>query len=534
VGTLSSLVQHSLGSSSHRALGAYYTPPSAASYMVDWALQRGAQVVLEPSMGDGVFLSALREAEKTRSQRFDLWGVELACDTFEATTAAGLIDANRAILADFMTVEPFPVDAVVGNPPYIRLRNVSPSQAHNTQEVTASAMGEAMDPAGSLWMPFVVHATTFLRPTGRLAFVLPYEATFVRYALPMWRYLASQFGALTVIRTRERLFPDILQEAIILLADDRGGQTDVARFSVYDRADNLTDDKPTVDTLVSIEDIVGGRRPFVRALLSGDLKSLLCHRLADSLTTASSQAEFRIGYVCGDRDYFHPDAKIAEAFSLPPSSLRSTLSSGRVLRTAGLRTSQIRGDRIDRLWVPKKASMSVGERRYVEFGEQTGVSSRYKCRIRDPWYVTPGLRTPDLVLPVFAERPCLLVNDAHTLASNSLLCGYLTGTSTAEAIVAAWYTSLTLLQVELNVHSLGGGVLVMVPKEVSSIMLPHVGMVPDGHLERLDALLIAGQVSAAFELGDQVILQDALGLTQTEVDLIRSGVDVLTAWRKGL
>src|SRR5207247_475023 len=108
---------------------------------------------------------------------------------------------------------------------------------------------------------------------------------------------------------------------------------------------------------------------------------------------------------------------------------------------------------------PKR--LTVGEQRFIKMGEKNGVSARYKCRVRDPWFVVPGIKVPDVVLTVFSERPVLLVNDGNYFASNSLLCGYCRNV-TREAIAACWYTSLTLLQCELEVHALGGGVMIMV------------------------------------------------------------------------
>ena len=59
-------------------------------------------------------------------------------------------------------------------------------------------MNQMMDPSGSLWMPFLLHAMRFLSIGGRLSFVLPYEFTYVRYARPLWGMLRDKFGSLRV------------------------------------------------------------------------------------------------------------------------------------------------------------------------------------------------------------------------------------------------------------------------------------------------------------------------------------------------
>ena len=116
--------------------------------------------------------------------------------------------------ADFLAVPPQPVDAVLGNPPYVRLRQLPAPQQALALQTALTATGEPMDPAGSLWMPFLQHALEFLKPGGRLGFVLPYDFTYVRYARPLWQLLGRRFGSLRVIRTHERLFGDIYQEVL--------------------------------------------------------------------------------------------------------------------------------------------------------------------------------------------------------------------------------------------------------------------------------------------------------------------------------
>jgi hypothetical protein len=142
----------------------------------------------------------------------------------------------------------------------------------------------------------------------------------------------------------------------------------------------------------------------------------------------------------------------------------------------------------------------------------------------------PDVRVPDVVLSVFSERPILAINDAGFVATNSLLCGFLKA-GTAEALVAAWYTSLTVLGLELQVHALGGGVMVVVPGEAGKVRVVRVAAIPDGHVERLAAALAAGDVAGAYALGDDAILRGVLGVSAETVAAVQEGVRVLARWR---
>jgi adenine-specific DNA-methyltransferase len=518
--------------SRRRQMGSYYTPTSTADYMADWVLRGEADQVLEPSFGDGVFLAAVaRVARRRRLDAVRARGVEIDAGALGQTVSTGLVRHDDAILSDFLDVEPFPADCVIGNPPYVRIRHLQDARGrHRALEVADRLLPDGMDPSGSIWMPFVLHATRFLRIGGRMALVLPYDATYVRYARPLWEFLGQRFSSLRVVRVYQRLFPDILQDVALLFADGHGGHTTTVEFEAYARAQDLLSGRPDIASAISIAGIARGDREFVEALLPADLRTLLRDRLRGLTRPAHEVVKFNIGYVTGDKRFFHPDARTVRDYRLPAGSLVGALTSSRALRGAGLSTSSV-GAR-ESLFLPPAAPgrLGPGERRYIQAGEEAGVHRRFKCRVRKPWYVVPGVKVPDLVLSVFSSVPLLLVNDAATCASNSLLCGYLRDGADAAGVAASWYTSLTLLECELRIHSLGGGVLIIIPGEADKVRLP--ASTATAHLGEVDALLRAGDIAGAYAAGDRHVLQAEAGLSGAEIELLREGVDRLRRWRE--
>jgi adenine-specific DNA-methyltransferase len=514
-----------------RLLGAYYTPRSAADYMADWIVRHDGERVLEPSFGDGIFLRAVAtSAARKTFAAVQLLGVEIDERAQARALHNGLIADDAVRRGDFLGVSPFKVQAVIGNPPYVRLRQLPPDQRERALNTACIVMGHAMDPSGSLWLPFILHAMRFLDDGGRLAFVLPYELTYVRYARPLWKALRGNFGSLHVLRTHERLFPELLQDVVILLADGYGARTDTVRYQAFERVDDLLDARPVVDETLDVDDLVRGERAFVAALLGDELRQLLRTRVAGLTVPARKLVTFNIGYVAGDKEFFHPTGKETHDYRLPTRSLRPALTSTRALKGAGLCTSSLDASRMGKLFLPDPGALAAGERRYIATGAERGVAQRYKCRVRDPWFVVPGTHVPDIVLSVFSERPALLLNDAGYFASNSLLCGYRVA-ATGEEFATGWYTSLTLLQCELEVHALGGGVMVLVPREAGNVRLPKSIQAHKDHLDRLDQLLRLGEMAEVYCSGDRPVLIDQLGLNEGDVELIRHGIAVLTHWR---
>lgn len=517
------------GRTAQRRLGAFYTAAAPTRTMAEWALRGPRDRVLEPSFGGGAFLSAVHAVREARGlDGVELFGAELVEETFAAGVASGLVEGIRAFHGDFLAVDPFPVDAVLGNPPYVRLRHLPDEQQRRAMEVATAALGRPMEASGSVWMPFVLHALRFLRTGGRLALVLPFDLTYVRYARPLWAALGEAFASLRLVRVHERLFPDLLQDVVVLFAEGFGGRTDHVDFVALDRAAGFADAASRPGVSVCIADVSVGDRAFMRALLDPALLELLTTRVFPATVPVRDRCAVHIGYVTGHKGYFHPTSDEVRAYSLPSASLRAAATTSRQLTGLGLRTSALTEP--ERLFLPHAAPLTEGERRYIGRGVTEGVAHRYKCRIREPWYVVPGVHVPDLVLSVFSERPVLLLNDARLVVTNSLLCGFVRE-GTAPAFVAAWYTSLTLLLCELEVHSLGGGVLVLVPGEVGSVRIAPDVPVPAGHLDELHRRLAAGDPDGAYALGDDLVLRGRLGLGDEDLALLRTGAATLRRWR---
>ncbi|MDX1932279.1 MAG: N-6 DNA methylase [Capsulimonadales bacterium] len=516
-----------------RQLGAFYTPDIVADFLADRMVRQDDERILEPSFGDGAFLRAiLRRSAARRLSRVRLYGIEIDERTYAATPerTGGAGTELDLRCQDFLSLAPFPVDAALGNPPYVRLRNLPTEQRERAVEAARAVLGTPMDPSGSVWMPFVLHCLRFLARGGRMAFVLPYEMTYVRYARPLWTILGERFGRLTALRVRERIFPTILQEVLLLLADDYGTSGGSVAFRAYDTVRDLLAERPVRTEDIPTGKIAEGRRVFSQALLAPELRVLLNGRLRERTEPIRRQVRFHTGYVTGDKRFFHPSDDDIRQFDLPERHLYPTLTETRSLKGAGLSTSTLSERKQARLFLPDPTDLTDGERDYVSLGEENGVSERYKCRIRVPWFVVPGIRVPDIVLSVFSERPVLMTNNARLLASNSLLCGFLLAGNGNE-LAARWYTSLTLLQCEIEVHALGGGVLVLIPGETGNIRVPARIECDPVHLETIDRALRAGAISLAYGAGDRAVLERQLGLSPAETDLIREGVATLTAWR---
>lgn len=509
-----------------RDLGAYFTPAEAASVMAHWAFRRSDEIVLEPSLGDGQFAGAVNRLAESRGwSRPELYACELDRPTAKRALQLGVVSPERLHIGDFLGTDKFPrPDVVIGNPPYVRIRELRSDLRQSALRAAYAALGTDMDAAGSVWMPFVAKAASLLKSKGRLAFVLPLDFTYVRYARPLWELLGSSFGRLRILRFRERIFPDILQNVLILLAEGKGRRTEHVELIARDRLRDLSANVgPGVP--IKISAVLAGDRAFQEALLPAETREAI-ETLRPHTAPSLTRAKFNIGYVAGNKRYFHPEANIIKKFRLPPTSLIPTIASSRQLSGQGLRTSSM--PHVAFLWNPANR-LSAGEKRYVQWGEHEGVDMAYKCRIRKPWYLVPGVRRPDLILTTFSEVPRLHVNDAQWAISNSVLGGFLRPGEDSQSYVSSWYTPLTLLSAEIEVHSLGGGVMIAVPGEADSIRILQRESTHGIDHSDLESSLRSGDPTAPYSAGARSVLK-LIG--REGLEAVWRGIDCLMSWRK--
>ena len=213
--------------------GGYYTSPELASWLCEWAIRKTTDRILEPSCGDGVFLSAAIDRLKSLGELSHtsiangLRGIEV--EPGEAEKANRRLRAKLGDVGDssILSLDFFywwqeegdrKFDVVVGNPPFIRYRNFP--EAYRTRALgVMTQLGLKANRLTNIWVPFVVAAAQSLREGGRLAFVLPAELLQVSYASQLRSYLVDRFSRIDIITCNQLLFDGAEQEVVLFLAE---------------------------------------------------------------------------------------------------------------------------------------------------------------------------------------------------------------------------------------------------------------------------------------------------------------------------
>lgn len=511
--------------------GSYYTCHSIADYIANWAINNPASCILEPSFGDGSFIDASKNRFAVLGNNNpNIIGIEIQQKPYDSYMNANI--GITGFCMDFMDYrETAKIDAVIGNPPYVSLKNLKEADRTKTLKLIKS-YGINMQTSGSLWMPFVIHAAELLEENGKLGFVLPYEITYVRYAFELWNYLSSNFGKITICRIFRDFFPDVDVETVVLLAERKGHSTSFIDYNVYETISDLYNNNACHTSKISIQDVVSLQKPFERNLLpdiiSEQFKVLRQeHRLTDFV----NDCKFKIGYVSGNKGYFHPTEKIIGEYGISVDNVRKALLNAKQLSAnlgTGLETINI--ENYSNLFYP--TNIGSGEQSYITYGEIKGINNGYKCKVRKPWYLTPGLEVPDVILTVFGDVPKLLMNNGQFYVSNSLLSGF-SKVDNPKELICRWYNSLTLLSIETTIHSLGGGTLVLIPGETDKLEI--VSDFPkskiDSTFDMLSEFAKKNKTEDIYKYGDTIVLKEIYGFSDEIIKNINEALEILRNWR---
>lgn len=541
-----------------KALGAFYTDVQVADFLVWWAIRSAQDVVLDPSFGGGVFLRSAckRLLEMGGQPATQVLGVEVD-PAVHARIAEKLADEfgvskQHLLITDFfaLNARAIPkVDAVVGNPPFIRYQRFA-GESRKLALTRSLAAGVRLPELCSSWAPFLVHSIAMLRPGGRLAMVVPMEVAHAGYARPVLDHLRRSFGKATFLTFRKKLFPDLSEDTLLLLCEDRGGATSMFLMRDLPHAGLLAELREqvrlplTATRRLDAGAVVSGRERLVEYFIPAKARELY-RRLKESTRARrlGDLADVGIGYVTGANDFFHLTPDEARRRGIPQRFLKPAVRRGRAL--SGLRfttddwhKAAAVGEAGYLLAIDSDGDLPESVLQYLRQGESQGVPNGYKCRTRSPWFRVPHVYRPDALLTYMSgARPRLVANDAGVFAPNSLhvlrLCPDIILAS--DGLAALWQTSLACLSVEIEGHALGGGMLKVEPTEAESVVLPWpqgAGQPWLADLAReLDTSVREDRAGVAQSRADAAILQSKLGLSRADCDLLQAAAETLRGRR---
>lgn len=520
--------------------GGYYTPLDLAAFISRWVAEIAPEKVLEPSCGDGMFFQAMADVGGFHDA--SVTGFEI--DDDEAGKAAR---RAKELGLRKTTVRPEDYlgwaidniagggarfDAVVGNPPFVRYQFLPPEF-----QIRAAMIFETLSlkftKHTNAWVPFILASMSLLRPGGRLAMVVPAEIIHVTHAQSLRSYLGRECRRLVIIDPEELWFEGTLQGAVILMAEKRSSPRQKAEGlgMVPVRGREFLRRSPA--EIFAEPQSINGKTvagKWTRALLDRDTRELFDELEAHSeVHRFNDIARVDVGIVTGANKFFLVPDDTVEAYGLSkyahPMFGRSEHCPGVIYDERQHAANADKGSPTNFLWfddAPNKIPSRA--RQYIERGEREKLHTRYKCRIRAPWYKVPSVYSTEVgMLKRCHDTPRLILNRLGAYTTDT---AYRIRTREVEGehLVGCFINPLTALSAELEGRHYGGGVLELIPSEIERLLIPLPKEV-DLDLEGLDDSIRSRPTHETLERQGKVVL-GALGISKG------MQASALEGWRK--
>lgn len=520
--------------------GGYYTPLAIAHFLSRWVLCRRPQSLLEPSCGDGAFIRAL---EGLPISELEVTGIErLAGEAAKAQKAAKSLDARamHVVTADFLQWAQEKIDAgasfdaVTGNPPYIRYQYLDEEDQQLSEKIF-NRFSLAFTKHTNAWVPFVIASMALLSPGGRLAMVIPSELMHVLHAGSLRAFLLQESRRVLMVDPNELLFEAALQGTVLLMVEKKSNPAEASGgIAIHGAPDNSflnEDPEQLFQTAKFVSgDVLNGK--WMKVLL--EPAELAVFEKAKDLTSVRQFrdiASVDVGIVTGANKFFLVDDSTVVKFGLEkfvkPMFGRSEHCPGVIYDEVVHEANRRRGLPTNFLCIEKSANQSNLPKQvleYIALGESQKLHTRYKCRIRSPWFSVPSVySTPIGLLKRSHNFPRLIFNSLGAFTTDTAYrITPLPGGPSAEKLVYCFVNSLTALTAELEGRHYGGGVLELVPSEIEKLLVPLPALRPN--LIQLDKMVRAGTCPLKLlKAQDQKILT-AAGLSDDESELLRQAL----------
>lgn len=523
--------------SQQKLRGGYYTPYRLAAYIIRWIQEKQPKNILEPSCGDGVFAEAIGEVGFRGELSFTGFEI-LAEEALQARKKCRAIAKLSATIhaQDFlgwaineMGAGRSNYDAAVGNPPFIRYQYL-PKDAQEKAETIFRLLHLPFTKHTNAWVPFVLASIVLLKQGGRLGMILPAEIIHVMHSQSLRTYLGSVCSRLLIIDPDEIWFEDTLQGAVILLAEKKQKRSDHSDGVgiVKVRGDAFLGGSPSDlfnDTARLNGKTVEGK--WTRALLTATERALL-DRVTEHSEVHSFDdiAQVDVGLVTGANKFFLVDDETVERNRLHdfayPMFGRSEHCPGVIYdKRQHTENAQV-GNPTNFIWLKENGSKFTPDvLNYIRQGTEEGLHTRYKCRVREPWFVVPSVYATEIgMLKRAHDMPRLIHNRLRAYTTDT---AYRIRTNVnPQKLVYCFLNSLTALSAELEGRYYGGGVLELVPSEIERLIVPLPRSLRP-QLRRLDTSVRALNAASVLEQQNERVL-GALGLSKADQS------QLLSAW----
>ncbi len=497
------------------ARGQFYSPREVVDVLTAWAVpETGSPRVLDPAAGPGVFLASAAEHIQAPHSS-ELIGIDLdpiALRIAALRTAAAADQPPEWLTTrsqSFFDTDPTAlgrVDAVIGNPPYVRAEQLDINRVR-THLATFGPDGETpyldgefrLSKRSDAYVYFLTHATRFLRPGGRIAVILPRKWLTSHYGEPFRQFLHHHYDINAIVSTDAKLFDGAMIDTCLFLAERQNNPSghhnspvQFVRVPTISAAQTAISHLSDTDTETLGHRVTRPQRRLVTATKPDRYltapEPVLALFESDQFTKLSEFASISRGVMTGANQFFFLAENADPARKIDDRFLHPAVKSIRGTNTHSLEPDNINRYLIDlQPYVTATAPTDTaglieslkqdGYRAlaaYIEHAEQNEWHTGQTCQRRDLWCNLGELSPPHAFVPkLLRERRFIIRNNAGAVAGNAIDCLTVHDDIDPDLLTAVLNSTVAKVAMELYGRN-EAGMLQLMTYETAALPIPDV------------------------------------------------------------
>lgn len=470
-------------------MGEYYTPPPICDLITKLTIQDPDADVLDPACGSGGFQISsyhrkqelLPESQGSHTQILnDLYGIDInrfpahlsainlaiqdlsshtenvqirVNDFFKVLPATKEYEGEVGRVSGDASEEyistPDDMDAVVGNPPYIRHESIDNKE--RVRQHLSSVDADEMSSKADIYAYFITHATEFLQSGGRLGFITSDRWLDTSYGEDLQEFILDNYEIKAVIKFDKQAFEDALVGSTVLIIEKQPTpnkrNSSTAKFLRVKQSLDIDDIVDIIEEDHISEKIIRTEKYRLVTRTQKDLYDedkwnlffiappIYFEALGETNTELSDRADLSYGKKTGANPFFCRKTEDARDLGIEEYTKPLLKASGQITQidfegpiseewrmvdlnsivdraqsdiesrfTSGDDKSVMTSELEERVknWLKKNGHESLVE--YIEWGEDQGYHARASMKSRDIWFDLGDLPYPPIFVPEFTWR----------------------------------------------------------------------------------------------------------------------------------
>jgi adenine-specific DNA-methyltransferase len=523
--------------------GGYYTPSIISDFIVEWGfdLQSQSMNILEPSCGDGSFIQSVsRHLSNSASNKKDISLLGVEFDDLESEKARKRLNKMKKKFGckgkiinddyfDYMLntndiIAKRKFDLILGNPPYIRYQYFE--HGKSIAEKNFDELGIKTTKHANSWLYFVADCVSKMSDYSRIGLVIPAELLHISYAKGLRKWLSETLDITVIVTFEELVFPNVQQEVVILLGEKNPEAKGKIMKVLQKKNLAALNQEVWNETNLQAPKVIGENDKWnIYFLNQEDYSSYQKASKNSSIVAFGDVADVRIGIVTGANKFFCIDDQKLKSLGLTKgrnNGLNVLKVMGRSSEVTGLEFNEKdygenckKGKSTNMLYFDKEfkhEKLSKKIKSYIRSGEnqEPPLHTRYKCRIRKPWYWIPYVESYDIAMFKRASKfSRLILNQVNAFTTDTVhrISILKPDLITPKHLCFSFINSLTFLSCELEGRNYGGGVLELVPGEIRKLKMP-IYQCTDEEFSKLDLMFRNGtDIEQILDYTDSILLK---------------------------